>query len=285
MKQSIYELWQSTLSRRFASAGLALEISPRPIGTTNRDVFGMDIQHPAKAPRGAEHFRIWRGAGDNRVEVIGTDAHLSQLVLLVHEPPRVFETRVGRHAVRADDPRIVRRDGRFHYVVRERTRDSKRHYLCGFDERHLFIAQLPRGVSTVRDAHHVLKADEIVVAERTRRVTRQGEWFFVEPTWEEQRRLEQQLGQVIVWRRRPIGEGGHPHTADELVRLPPPDTGDGRGLRPGARDGRGRRPEDVFVRGRVRHVDHKTVVFQRWRKVLRNAEPNAGRMAGIAWID
>lgn len=274
MKQAFSATSQSLLPLHFARAGLGLEYAPRPIGTTNPDIFGMDIQH-LRVQRRAEYFRIWWGGRDNRVEVMGTDERRSQLVLLVHEPSRSFETRVGRHAVPAGDPRIVRRDGRFHVIVRERTRDSKRHYLCGFDERHLFIAELPRGVSTVRDAHRVLKADEVVQAERGRRVTRQGEWFFVEPSDEEQSRLELALPSAIVWRRRPLGGGGHPHTADELVRIP----------HPGTRDRQSPPAEDVYVRGRVRHVDHRTVTFLRWRKVVRNTEPSAGRMAGIAWID
>jgi hypothetical protein len=45
------------------------------------------------------------------------------------------------------------------------------------------------------------------------------------------------------------------------------------------------RSQDTFVRGKVRHLDHKTLELSQWHKVIRNVEPNAGRMAGIAWID
>ncbi len=252
-----------------------LRLADRPIGTGNADIFGMDIQRKLARDWRTEYFRIWPGHAENRIEVLGTDARLRQLVLLVHEPERTFEMRVGKFGWRADDPRIVRADGKRHWIVREQTPDSKRHYLCGVDERQLFIAELPRGVSTVRDAHRVLKADEVVLAEGKRRVKRQGEWFFLELTPEEERRLEAELPTAIVWRRRPIGIGGHPHTADEIVRLPGVALEHGHPVR----------REDVFVRGRVRHVDHKTVVFTSWRKVVRNTEPNAGKMAGIAWID
>lgn len=267
---------RSRLVLRFAAARLPLELADEPIGrVSSTDIFGMDIQRKLSRDWRTEYFRIWPGHVRNRIEVLGTDNRLCQLVLLVHEPARFFETRVPKRALPAGDQRIVRADGQFHWIIRERTPDFKRHYLCGVDERQLFIAELPRGVSTVRDAHRVLKADEVLLAEGKRRVTRQGEWFFLELTPEEDQRLSAALPTAIVERRRPVGLGGHPHTADEVVRLP--------GLR--LEHGHPVRSFDVFARGRVRHVDHKTVVLAHWHKVVRNTEPNAGRMATIAWID
>ena len=275
MDNLVIDMSRCGLIPRFAAAGLSLELAERPIGTTDVDVFGMDIGRKSKHRPRTEYFRIWPGHAANRIEVLGTDPRLTQLVLMVREPSRTFHLRVGKRAVTANDPRIVRADGKFHWIIRERTRDSKRHYLCGVDERHLFIAELPRGLSAVRDAHRVLKADEVALAERTRRVKRQGEWFFVELTCDEHQRLAAALTTAIVWHRRAIGAGGQPHVSDELVRLP----------HMALEGGHPARTEDVFVRGAVRHVDHKTVVLQQWHRAVRNTEPNAGRMAGVAWID
>jgi hypothetical protein len=54
---------------------------------------------------------------------------------------------------------------------------------------------------------------------------------------------------------------GNPHTADELIVLP------GIPVPGGAWAVRGR---EVFIRG---------------RKVIRNAEPNAGQASGVGWVD
>jgi hypothetical protein len=268
------DVGRASLITRFAAAGLLLELTSDPIGRGNPDVFGMDIQRRLKGRLRVEYFRIWPGHEENRIAVQGTDPELSQLVLLVHEPARVFEEYAPKHAVRADDPRIVRRE-RFRVLLRLQTDSRKRHYLCGLDERQLFIAELPRGVPTVRDAHRVLKAEEVLLAEGKRRVRRQGEWFFLELTPEERKHLERALAQGAIVRKQAIGGGGNPHTADEITRIPAQPLEHGHPVR----------ALDVFVRGRVRHVDHKTLVLSDWHKVVRNTEPNAGRMAGIAWID
>jgi hypothetical protein len=48
---------------------------------------------------------------------------------------------------------------------------------------------------------------------------------------------------------------------------------------------------DVFIRGCVRHVDHKTVRFNNWRKVIRNYEGSTTnstvglRAGGVMWVD
>jgi hypothetical protein len=57
------------------------------------------------------------------------------------------------------------------------------------------------------------------------------------------------------------GSGGTPHIAAELVSCP------------GA----------VYVRGKIRHPDHKTICFQDWMRVVRNSE--AARPAGMTWVD
>ena len=41
----------------------------------------------------------------------------------------------------------------------------------------------------------------------------------------------------------------------------------------------------VFVRGKVRHADHKTIVLSGWHQVLMNTETQAVAMRHVAFID
>jgi len=270
------------LERRFAAANLRVEVIEREIqrasswtaGANASDVFQMTIL----GKRREEYFRIWPGARTNRIEAEGIDRDLRQLVLLVHEPVRTFEERVPKWGTQVDRTKVnvIREDKRFLWIER-RTDARKRHFLCGRDERQLFICQLPRAVTMVSQAHQVLRAPEAIRPKGD--VARQGEWFFVEPTSNELEALATALREfrAVVRRKTPIGRGGHPHVADELVAIPAMRVGK-RAVAPA-----------VFARGHVRHVDHDTVYLQSWVKVVRNTEPVAedgiARMDGVRWID
>jgi len=309
------------LVRRFADAGLQLVLSDRPIvggvgGRGGRDIVQIDIQRRVNGSRRHEWFRIFPGADDNRIEVVGADKKFGQVVLMVHEVAREFtedvpwvrrkdydftkpdwkETMARNLQVRVSDliVRFVRDKFVGSIQIRRRTPSQKRHFLLGLDERQLFIAQLPKAVSTVRDAHACLKATTVVLAEgKGIKATRQGEWFFLDPTTDEVARIEDGLARklLVVEHSVPIGPfsdnavrggrrvrqfRGNPHTADELIVLP------GIPVQGGQLPVRGR---EVFIRGRVRHVDHATVSFSGWRKVIRNAEPNSGQALGVGWVD
>jgi hypothetical protein len=43
----------------------------------------------------------------------------------------------------------------------------------------------------------------------------------------------------------------------------------------------------VFVRGSIRHKDHKTVRFSQWREVIANNEGDTARAtaSGVFWVD
>lgn len=66
-----------------------------------------------------------------------------------------------------------------------------------------------------------------------------------------------------------LNRAGRPHVADEVVVLTP--------------DGREDRPR-IYVRGAVRHPDHKTVEFFWFRRTVPNRERFA-QPAGVFWID
>lgn len=170
--------------------------------------------------------------------------------------------------------------------------------LCGHDERHWFAAAVPRG-NTVEEAWEALKPAAVRVEERRRRVrtrdrnrrrnaafVRQGEWFFV-PAPE----LAVAPDDWRVLRREPLRRGnGKPHVAELAFRV------GGLVVYVSRRYPRGltevayrrlltRRPElrnagwrvmrrdpEVYVRGRVRHPDHKTIVLPGWHRVHLSGE-------------
>lgn len=309
------------LVSRFAAAGLRLDLTDRPFvaavtGRGGQDIVQIDIQRKVKGNLRHEWFRIFPGNEDNRIEVVGTDKRIGQLVLMVHEPPRDFEEQVPwatLNHVQQRDPAnwldLLCKENGFRktdvkvrkgikgravsVTVKRKTSSRKRHFLLGLDERQLFIAQLPKAVSTVRDAHGSLKAPTVVLADgRHERTIRQGEWFFLKPSEFEIARIEEGIKKNVIKleRKVPIGpfsDGsirgpkvrqfrGNPHTADELVVLPGLPQGDARWPV---------RSREVFIRGKVRHVDHETVSFSSWRKVIRNNEPNQGQALGVGWVD
>jgi hypothetical protein len=46
-----------------------------------------------------------------------------------------------------------------------------------------------------------------------------------------------------------------------------------------------RRNPEMFVRGRITHRDHKTVVLKGWHQVLMNTEPRAKARAQVLFLD
>lgn len=182
-------------------------------------------------------------------------------------------------------------------------------FLCGHDERSWFVAAVPGG-GTVRQAFEALKPPEVRAAQervelktghRNRRhneaFIRQGEWFFLpEP--------RMQVSDWLILRNEPLRRGaGKPHMAEQLFR-----TG-GRTVYVCSRFPNGlteaehrrllesnpgaakfnwtvmRRDAGVYVRGRVRHSDHKTIVLGCWHRVLPNTETQTRAMANVAFLD
>jgi hypothetical protein len=283
---------KDTLTKHFGSANLPLVLMDRPFANRDEDIFQMDIVRRARA----EAYRLFPGHLDNEVLVQGTDRKLRQLVLYVREPRRAFEVEHSIGGWRSGNRenilknirgRVLRETSKI--IVEEQfTTDSKRHYLCGHDERNLFIAQLPRGVSTVREAHDVLRAPEA----RDKNAVRQGEWFFIELSDGEKKIVEHAVGQGLALKDMPLGLAfaqrssfgrrrrdkrkllaAHAHLAEEVVVI----VADGD-----RRD----RSVTVYARGAVRHVDHKTVNLRSWTRVARNNEPTQTTGGqGIHWID
>ncbi|HZI57725.1 MAG TPA: hypothetical protein VFF39_13170 [Verrucomicrobiae bacterium] len=193
--------------------------------------------------------------------------------------------------------------------VPEGLKEVKSRFLLGHDERHWFVAAIPERspVSTVWEAKQALKPLPIRWREhrirsknrndRSNEISiRQGEWFFV-PV------MNITVSDWLVRKHEPLvrGAGSKPHVCQELYRV----GGETVYVNPGhnrvlsvaqysrlsdsARTLPGwrtmvRNPR-VFVRGTVRHSDHKTIFLEGWHEVLMNTENNAAAMRNVAFLD
>jgi hypothetical protein len=183
-------------------------------------------------------------------------------------------------------------------------------FLCGHDEREWFVAAVPGGASSVRQAMDALQPQGVRDAltrnqvssrkrysRKNRAFRRQGEWFFVpEPSFV--------VDEKLILRNEPLRRGGgKPHMVDQLYRtggesvyvtkrfpnglmpseyramlLNNPDA-----KRWGWREMR--RNPGVYVRGAVRHSDHETITLSFWHRVLMNTETQSRTMSRVAFLD
>lgn len=282
---------RNELKKAFERAGLPLKFIDQP-RRVREQVFQMDIQRKTGGKR-VEWFEMYLPNGAE-VIVIQSDPKICQLVLAVKEQERTFRETVHEDLVQGmRRVKIVERREKGMVVVERKATADKRQFLIGVDERQLFMAQIRRGqsIKSVQDAHAALKPNSVTFAEGKYggNTIRQGEWFFVNPGKVELAVLKAEIkagrtaiqknkaiGDVVFGRRRP----GNPHMAEEIVTVSPkiiaPDAS--RLFNP---DRAGR--SEVYVRGAIKHVDHKTVKFGEWRKVILNREETLSTNG--RWID
>jgi hypothetical protein len=272
----------SHLAERFARAGLDLRLASSPF-TGNSEIFALDIRRARAHDVRSEHFLAWMGKADNTVQVQAIDKAERQLVLFVREARRSFTEDVPSWAMsritapigssdwrrtvalRAQvDPKslVVRDDGTA--VVERFTSGGGRHMLVGCDERQLFMCELPKACTSVKQAHEALRPKAV-----PKETIRQGEWFFVPATDRELDNIKLGLrGNHVVVRRneainRYIARAGKPHVVDEILPF-----------------------GGVFARGGVRHPDHKTIQLRGWHRVVKNLEVVQARsILGGTWMD
>jgi hypothetical protein len=267
-------MFDEILERKFTRIGARLKLGDPRGRRISRDGIRLDV----RTDRKGEFFEVLFGAT--------TDA---QVEVLDVQP-------VDRHLLL-----MVREDGR------------KNKFLCGHDERHWFVAAIPESapVGTVRAAKEALKPDEVQAVQdrlglrweaRNRRKNaayrRQGEWFFVPAP-------DLKVEENLVLRDEPItrGNGSKPHRAEFCYRTGgetvyvcgayPSGIGETqyRRLLKDQRSARGwnwqvrRRNAGVYVRGHIRHADHKTITLNGWHRVLMNTESQARAMRHVAFLD
>jgi hypothetical protein len=183
-------------------------------------------------------------------------------------------------------------------------------FLCGHDEREWFVAVVPGGASSVRQAMEALQPKDVRDAlarnhvssrkrytRKNRAFRRQGEWFFVpEPSFV--------VNEKLVLRNEPLRRGGgKPHLVEQLVRS------GGETVHVCSRHPDGvtpneyrlilqrnpdaahwgwqvmRRNPGVYARGTVRHSDHETITLPIWHRVLMNTETQSRTVANVAFLD
>lgn len=140
----------------------------------------------------------------------------------------------------------------------------------GKDETHYFIAQLPNNVGIINkvgDAHRILKPKPVQVMEKNKyRIKRQGEWFFLPASNREMEKIEKNKN--FIEYNIPLGSrwlSRRSHIADQYLE----NIG------------------EVFVKGKIKHMDHKTLKLHGWFKVLLNAEARStqGYSPNVIWWD
>jgi hypothetical protein len=199
-----------------------------------------------------------------------------------------------------------------HLLLLARRTNEKHKFLCGHDERHWFVCAVPgASISRVQTAMEALQPAEVrsAVRRRVKRVkdrlrrrnaafVRQGEWFFVPVP-------ELTVKETLILKNEPIsrGNGSKSHICQFAYRsggeavyvstaYPLGLTKDAysRLLKrnPSARSWPWqvmRRNAAVYVRGRVCHPDHKTIVLNDWHRVFMNTEGQAPGVRTVVFLD
>jgi hypothetical protein len=166
-------------------------------------------------------------------------------------------------------------------------------------------------VGTVRQAKESLKPNAVRNAqarsglsgsEREQRKNaayiRQGEWFFIPSP-------RMAVDPKLIIRDEPLvrSTGGKPHRAEYCYRsggqtvyvcsrhpngMTPERHARLLGNNPAARNWNWRAMRQgmaVFVRGRIRHSDHKTVMLRGWHLVVMNTENQSRAMRNVVFLD
>lgn len=222
-----------------------------------------------------------------------------------------FDVQADSDKVRLEVLDLRPRERHLLLMSRDASTGTKEKFLCGHDERSWFVAAVPgKSVSNVNTAFEALKP-RMVRAEqdrkgvrgkhrkrrRTAAYVRQGEWFFL-PAPE----VFPPVTQIL--QHEPLRRGGgKPHMAEFCVRVGGETvyvcSKHPNGLlesayraileqTPSARLWGWRvmsRDAVVFVRGRIRHPDHKTICLPFWHRVMPNTETEAPAMRHVAFLD
>ena len=225
-----------------------------------------------------------------------------------------FELRVPTHLSDSLDVAVMQAEPKQRHLllaVRKAGNDAKLdRFLCGHDEREWFVAAVPGGASSVRQAMDALQPSVVRAAlahggvssrkryaRKNRAFRRQGEWFFVpEPSFV--------VDEKLVLRNEPLRRGGgKPHLVEQLYRTGGElvhvcakhpngisETEYRELLRTNPKSARwgwrvmSRNP-GVYARGTVRHSDHATITLPFWHRVLMNTETQSRTMANVAFLD
>jgi hypothetical protein len=225
-----------------------------------------------------------------------------------------FEFRVPTHLSDSLDVTVMQSEPKQRHLLllvrKAGDKPQMDRFLCGHDEREWFIAAVPGGASSVRQAMDALQPAPVRQALASNRVStnkryarknrafrRQGEWFFTpEPSLV--------VDGKLILRNEPLRRGaGKPHLVEQLFR-----TG-GETVQVCSKHPNGlsqaeyksllkanpnaarwgwqvmRRNPGVYARGAVSHADHATITLPVWHRVTMNTETQSRTMANVAFLD
>jgi len=225
-----------------------------------------------------------------------------------------FELRVPTHLRETLDVSVMQAEPKQRHLLlfvrKQGEKPQLDRFLCGHDEREWFVAAVPGGASSVRQAMDALQPQDVRdaltrnhvssrkrYARKNRAFRRQGEWFFVpEPSFA--------VDEKLILRNEPLRRGsGKPHLVEEIFRsggetvhvcdrypngIPPDEYRAIIQHNPNAIRWRWRvmqRNPGVYARGTVRHSDHATITLPFWYRVMMNTETQSRTMANVAFLD
>jgi hypothetical protein len=225
-----------------------------------------------------------------------------------------FELRVPTHLSETLDVSVIQAEPKQRHLLlfvrKQGEKPQLDRFLCGHDEREWFVAAVPGGASSVRQAMDALPPKDVRealtrnhvssrkrYARKNRAFRRQGEWFFVpEPSFA--------VNEKLILRNEPLRRGsGKPHLVEEIFRsggemvhvcdrypngIPPDEYRAIIQQNPNAIRWRWRvmqRNPGVYARGTVRHSDHATITLPFWHRVMMNTETQSRTMANVAFLD
>jgi hypothetical protein len=225
-----------------------------------------------------------------------------------------FELRVPTHLSETLDVSVTQAEPKQRHLLlfvrKQGEKPQLDRFLCGHDEREWFVAAVPGGASSVRQAMDTLQPKDVRdaltrnhvssrkrYACKNRAFRRQGEWFFVpEPSFA--------VNEKLILRNEPLRRGsGKPHLVEEIFRsggemvhvcdrypngIPPDEYRAIIQRNPNAIRWRWRvmqRNPGVYARGTVRHSDHATITLPFWHRVMMNTETQSRTMANVAFLD
>jgi hypothetical protein len=266
--------------------------------------------------------RLWQIENEHRAVRVADDSEVNASRLTHVVDMKVIDRCETFIVDTFDDPKarvevldIRPRDRHLLLMVADGKEKAK--YLMGHDERHWFAAAIPESAhaKNVADAMDALKPTRVLTKQtkagvkaknRNRRKNdayiRQGEWFFIPA-----RQFEQ--SDCVIHKSEPIQRGLHskPHICEELIRkggsivwvhpkLAPNGVTEIRAntirMRNVARIANDHlewtqrvAEASVYVRGYVKHSDHKTIHLKGWHKVLPNTESKAKAGRFLRFLD
>lgn len=225
-----------------------------------------------------------------------------------------FEFRVPAHLSDSLDINIMQSEPKHRHLLLLVRKNGEKpqldRFLCGHDEREWFVAAVPGGASSIRQAMDALQPADVREAlarnhvssrkryeRKNRAFRRQGEWFFVpEPSLA--------VDEKLILRDEPLRRGaGKPHMVEEIFRtggeIVYVCTRHPNGLTQAEYEGLLKRTPSaarwgwrtmarnpgVYARGAVSHSDHATITLPFWHRVIMNTETQSRTMAHVAFLD